>query len=133
MGRRSGVPKLRVEVVCVPDPGHSQPSAKPEHPTGGRVAVPPRQHHHQIYPSGANGLFQAPKRPVPAVAPSLEDAHRAAGHALGPEPPIPTEYRDPGLRPAHHAYLPPRASNFSLTKPTSASAASTPTSRMGGL
>ena len=33
----------------------------------------------------------------------------------------------------HHAYLPPRASNLTGTKPTSARAASTPTSRMGRL
>ena len=33
----------------------------------------------------------------------------------------------------HHAYLPPRASNFAGSKPTWASAASTPTSRMGSL
>jgi len=49
------------------------------------------------------------------------------------EVPIAAEHGHALLPRRYHAYTPPRASNFSAENPTCASAACTPTSRMGAL
>lgn len=86
----------------------------------------------RFHAAAAERALEPAERAVPAVPCRWEHADLAVRELIAPKPSVAAQDRDAGpLR--HHAYTPPRASNFAGTNPTWSSAASTPASRIGAL
>jgi hypothetical protein len=97
------------------------------------VAVPPRKDDDPVDPAAAEGTLQPTERAVPTVPGGRVNPDLAPSEVIGVEPAVPAQDRHAGPSRRHHAYTPPRASNFAGSNPTWSSAAGTPTSRIGAL